>query len=290
MIQPLVSICCLAYNQESFISQAIEGFLMQKTDFPIEIIIHDDASTDNTSIIIRSYEEKYPELIKTIFQEENQYSKSGGNVLTHFILPFARGKYVALCEGDDYWVDPFKLQKQVKFLEANPDYTFSVGRVDELIQKTGEIKRMKERVNPLKNETYTLKDYLKFKFSQTSSFVFRNSEEPFPEWFFRAHALDQSIVIIMTVRGKIKYHKDLFSIYRINESSISFTATYNVYERFLETLINWKDYLGEDYSQLIKFIQLRTLQHVRLSKSNNLLSKIIYHIILGIVNFKIKFL
>jgi glycosyltransferase involved in cell wall biosynthesis len=117
---PLVSICCITYNHESFIRDAIEGFLMQKTEFLIEIVIHDDASTDNTAEIIKEYAEKYPSLFVPIYQYRNQFSQ-GIKPLPNFVFPAARGKYIALCDGDDYWTDPFKLQKQVDFLESNPE-------------------------------------------------------------------------------------------------------------------------------------------------------------------------
>ena len=118
----LVTIDCTTFNQEEYISQAIEGFLIQKTNFPFEIRIHDDASTDNTSNIIREYERKYPNLIYPIYQTENQYSKKNISIWADITFPKAKGKYIAICEGDDYWTDPLKLQKQVDFLEANEDY------------------------------------------------------------------------------------------------------------------------------------------------------------------------
>lgn len=116
---PLVSVCCITYNHEDYIRDAIEGFLMQETDFPFEIIIHDDASTDTTADIIRDYERKYPDIIKPIYQTENQYSK--GEKVTFFTFKAARGKYIALCEGDDYWIDPLKLQKQIAEMEKHPE-------------------------------------------------------------------------------------------------------------------------------------------------------------------------
>jgi len=116
---PLVSICCITYNHEKYISDAIESFLMQETDFPFEIIIHDDASTDATADIVREYEKKYPDVIKPIYQTENQYSK--GKLVTLFTYEAARGKYIALCEGDDYWIDPLKLQKQITEMEKHPE-------------------------------------------------------------------------------------------------------------------------------------------------------------------------
>ena len=123
-MRPWVTVCCTTYNHEAYLRDAIEGFLMQETDFPFEIIIHDDASTDGTAKIILEYEKEYPRLIRTIIQSENQYSKAG-LINPRFVFPEAQGKYLALCEGDDYWTDPGKLQKQVTFLENNPDYVIT---------------------------------------------------------------------------------------------------------------------------------------------------------------------
>ena len=127
MNTPLVSVSTVTYNHAPFIRQCLDGILMQKTTFPIEMLIHDDASTDGTADIIREYEARYPDLIKAIYQTENQYSK-GFPIERQLLFAPSRGKYIALCEGDDYWTDPLKLQKQVDFLEANPDYTICGGR------------------------------------------------------------------------------------------------------------------------------------------------------------------
>lgn len=118
--QPVVSVVCHTFNHRSYIEQALHGFLMQRTNFPFEIILHDDASTDGTANIARLYAEHYPAIIKPILQSENKWSK--GHKPTIFSFPAARGRYIALCEGDDYWVDNQKLQKQVDFLNANPEY------------------------------------------------------------------------------------------------------------------------------------------------------------------------
>lgn len=123
----VVSVHCLTYNHEKFIAEAIESFLMQKTNFKFEILIHDDASTDRTPEIIKEYELKYPGLIKPIFQTENQYSKRKSfNTLNLNNLIRAKGKYIAVCEGDDYWIDPYKLQKQVDMMEKNPNCSLCV--------------------------------------------------------------------------------------------------------------------------------------------------------------------
>lgn len=118
----IVTIRCLVYNHEPYIRQCLEGFVMQKTNFPFEAIVHDDASTDGSASIIKEYAEKYPDIIRPIYETENQYSKHDGS-LRRIMDSHTRGKYIAYCEGDDYWTDPLKLQKQVDFLEGHPEYT-----------------------------------------------------------------------------------------------------------------------------------------------------------------------
>ena len=135
---PLVSVRCLTYNHEPYIAQALDGFLMQVTDFPFEVIVHDDASTDKTAEIIKEYEAKYPKIIKAIYETENQYSKHDGS-LRRIMDAACKGKYIAMCEGDDYWIDPLKLQKQVDFLDNNPEYSMCYCRFKTLNQATGEI-------------------------------------------------------------------------------------------------------------------------------------------------------
>ena len=122
-MEPLVSICCITYNHAPYIKECIEGFLMQKTTFPIEILIHDDCSTDGTTEIIKDYEKQYPDLIFPLYEEENQYQKGKASEIDFYNYKRARGKYIAYCEGDDYWTDPLKLQKQVDFMEANQEYS-----------------------------------------------------------------------------------------------------------------------------------------------------------------------
>ncbi|EON93917.1 glycosyl transferase family protein [Marinobacter lipolyticus SM19] len=116
---PLVSIVCHTYNHKEFVENALNGFLMQETTFPFEIIIHDDASIDGTQEIIKQYQERYPSIIKPIFQEANIFRI--GHRPTMYSFPAANGKYIAFCEGDDYWIDRYKVQKQTAFLEDNLD-------------------------------------------------------------------------------------------------------------------------------------------------------------------------
>jgi len=120
--KPLVSICCLAFNHASYIEQCLDGFLAQKTNFDFEIVIHDDASTDGTAAIIETYSRKYPHIFKPLLQHTNQYAIGAKTMNAQFNFPRCEGKYIATCEGDDYWIDEHKLQKQVDFLEQNPQY------------------------------------------------------------------------------------------------------------------------------------------------------------------------
>lgn len=138
----MVSVKCMTYNHGKFIRQALEGIVTQKTNFKFEVIVHDDASTDGTAEIVKEYAEKYPDLIKATLQKENQYSKRI-NISMTYMYPAMKGKYVAVCEGDDYWTDTNKLQKQVDYMEAHPKCTLCIHNADIVDvngKKTGEIK------------------------------------------------------------------------------------------------------------------------------------------------------
>ena len=123
--KPLVVISCITYNHEPFLRDALEGFVMQQTDFPYVAIVHDDASTDGTANVLREYAERYPDIILPIYEEENLFSKRNGSLRRVMTAACAvtGAKYIALCEGDDYWTFPHKLQRQVDFLEAHSDYS-----------------------------------------------------------------------------------------------------------------------------------------------------------------------
>lgn len=128
--RPLVAIHCMVYNHAPFLRECFEGFVMQQTTFPFVAIVHDDASTDNSADIIREYETKYPHIFKPIYQTENQHSRPGVSVvsLINEAIKKIGAKYIAMCEGDDYWTDPLKLQRQIDFLEGNPQYSFCCHR------------------------------------------------------------------------------------------------------------------------------------------------------------------
>jgi glycosyltransferase involved in cell wall biosynthesis len=166
-----VSICCATYNQVNILSSAIESFLMQRTTFPFEILIHDDASTDGTQELIKSYISKYPNLIRGIFQKENQFSKSGAYPYGEFLYPAAKGKYIAECDGDDYWTDPLKIQKQYDFMEVHPECSLCYH--DYLIRSGN--KYSSGRVPPLKYTRLEFINYPSHPYDiQTSTKFWRN--------------------------------------------------------------------------------------------------------------------
>ncbi len=210
-IEPLVSISCITYNHENYIAEAIEGFLMQETGFPFEILIHDDCSTDNTANIIREYEKKYPNIIKPIYQEENQYSKEVRIGLT-FNFPRARGEYIALCEGDDYWTDPLKLQKQVGFMEDNSDYALCYTGATVVDNNGNVLNPNKQHGDSSQNELIAGMGH-----AITGSAMFRKFDvNVFPGDF----VINGDILLwhYLGFRGKCKYLEDIQnSVYRIHD-------------------------------------------------------------------------
>ncbi len=154
MDELMVSVIILTYNHEKYIAQAIESVLSQKADFRFEILISDDASADGTADIVREYGERYPDIIRTFIREKNLGPTRNG----YETLVQARGKYLASCEGDDYWTDPQKLQKQVDFLEANPEFA-GVATEMEIVDENGS--RLKNQklswISPKRH--YTLADF-----------------------------------------------------------------------------------------------------------------------------------
>ena len=214
---PIVSVCCITYNQENYIKDAVEGFLIQNIDFPIEIIIHDDASTDRTAEIIRQYEKGNPNLIRGIFQEENQFSKGIVNVLKH-IYGEARGKYIALCEGDDYWTDPLKLQKQVDFMEAHPECSMCCHRVLYKYQNHEE----KNHLFPdLEGDHIFQKEEMYRKYiSATCSLMFRRIKiKEFIQYLDGFFIGDVPLRMFYLQLGDMGYLDDVMAVYRKHDES-----------------------------------------------------------------------
>lgn len=226
----LVSISCITFNHEPYIRQCLEGFLMQKTNFKFEVLIHDDASTDGTEEIIREYEAKYPDIIKPLYEKENQWNlgRRGSSV---FNYPRAQGKYIALCEGDDYWIDPYKLQKQVDFLENNPEYVLSNTEVNVLYEESGLIINNFNLVKNIHNYTGSvlIQDILKSNyFIKTGTVVFRSYllSDYFNSKYYltakdRLMMGDTPMWAFMSLKGLFHYLDSPTAVYRRHKGSVS---------------------------------------------------------------------
>lgn len=230
-----VSVSCITYNHEKYIEQAIQSFLMQKTDFKYEILIHDDASTDSTADIIKKYQQEYPDIIKPVLQSENQYSRGVKHISYTYNFNRAKGKYIALCEGDDYWTDKYKLQKQVDYMESDSECTLcthSVKRVStESVNDIGLIRPSKV------NRELDIREFILGggMFIGTNSILFpKKIIDNLPTWFFDAHAGDYPLQIFLANHGKAYYMDETMSAYRVNVQGSWTNRVYFSYEQRIE--------------------------------------------------------
>ena len=208
----MVSVCCLAYNHEKYIRDCLEGFAQQQTNFDFEVWVHDDASTDRTPEIIREYCEKYPEIFHAILQEENQYSK-GKNIVNTFLVPNFSGKYYALCEGDDYWCDSTKLQKQVDFLEAHPECPACVHNSKNINCKNGNEWLFNTSTEAGYLDIRKIMDHGGAEF-HTSSLCFRQEYHNIPEALCIKGIGDYPRAIHLALLGDIFYFPEVMSVHR----------------------------------------------------------------------------
>lgn len=168
---PLLTIICMTYNHEAYVRECLDSFLRQETSFPVEILVHDDASTDRTQDVIREYEARHPRLFRTILQTQNQRSKVGP--LLPILVSAARGEYFAFCEGDDYWSYPDKLQSQVDFLMKNPDFVMISHRSIKITQDGIELPDQGSSQRGIGSLTYSENDVIKGTFDHPNSWVAR---------------------------------------------------------------------------------------------------------------------
>ncbi len=247
---PLVSINCVTYNHVNFIRDALEGFVMQQTTFPFEILVHDDASTDGTAEIIREYESRYPHLVLPIYQQENQYSKRVP-ITAHIQFPRARGKFVASCEGDDYWTDPYKLQKQVDFLEAHP--ACSMCFHDVMVRHEDQQSESPGFCSPDQKEISTLEDLLTKNFIPTASVMLRlGAFKGLPEWYLE-QPMDWPFFVLFAQHGDIGYINEVMGVYRLHGGGVwwwqnslaKIKVTFPMYAHFYR-------HLGAAYEDVIR--------------------------------------
>lgn len=230
-MQPIVSISCVTYNHAPFIKTCLDGFLMQQTSFAFEVVIHDDASTDGTREIIEEYTSKYPDVFFPMYQKENQYSQGIRGMMARFNFPRCRGKYIALCEGDDYWIDPLKLQKQVDFLEANSEYVVCYHDCNIVDENDRQVSLS------ILNQSYK-KDYEKFEMAKgawmpTLTRCFRNVVKIFPEEMFKITCGDLFITSLLSKYGKAKYIDICAASYRKHSNGVWNSKDYYSQEKIM---------------------------------------------------------
>jgi|InofroStandDraft_1065614.scaffolds.fasta_scaffold13007_4 glycosyltransferase involved in cell wall biosynthesis len=240
MDEILVSVYCLSYNHEKYIKNALEGFVNQKTSFRYEVFVHDDASTDRTREIIEEYANRYPDIIRPLFQTENQYSR-GIRISSTYIFPRMKGKYIAVCEGDDYWCSVDKLQKQVDVLEANPDISACVHQTLELNCKTGD----KRNMCPYSvSQDVNIEDVI-----QGGGVVFHLSSLMYRRQYLLGQPAfcssikdvgDYPLAIYLALKGRIYYINETMSVYRVFSSDFSWTSVNFKENDKLRWLENWK--------------------------------------------------
>jgi len=251
--EPLVSIRTSTYNHEKYIRQCIEGILMQKTDFPFEYIIGEDCSTDGTMAIVREYAQKYPDVIRVVTDDVNVGMRANGLRC----IERCRGKYMAICEGDDWWTDPHKLQKQVDFLESHPDYLMCTTSYSSFRMKDGQVK---EGVKDGQGRDITLRSLMKKNRIGTLTVMYRKDilsrfEEEVRPVMPDFRMGDITLWLYMAHNGKIHELPCTTSMYRILENSAShsddFTKQYEFYVEASRLRLWMNNYLGTHYSMMI---------------------------------------
>lgn len=259
METPLVSISLVAYNAEAYIKDAIEGCLMQQTSFPYEIIIHDDASKDQTPQIIREYANNYPDKILPIIQTVNQFSQ-GHEINAKIIIPKARGKYIAFLEADDYWIDPLKLEKQVDFMEKHPEISMCFTATKE-IESSGSnkvtIKRYRDHDSVCSTEDVI---FMGGRLVDMGSAVVRKSiYENVPYWYHYSQIWDNTVPLLALTHGKIQYLNEVTAVYRYNvpgswtqKNVKNYMGRTKSISRTLALLDGFNEDIGYQYDKLIK--------------------------------------
>lgn len=253
-----VSIVCNTYNHEAYIVEALESFINQITNFDYEILVHDDASTDHTADIIRNYAEKYPNLIKPIYQIENQYSQRNTAVI-EIQYARAKGKYIAICEGDDYWCDNLKLQKQYDIMETHSEIDMCTHRARYYNSLTDKV--IKEFPNIDCEKILCPEEVIMGDggFLATNSLFFRREmikeNPPFKNFW----DIDYTLQIQGSLRGGIYYLPEVMSVYRFMTNGSWSATTYRnveIYDAVLEKKQKMLDILNDDtegiYSKIIE--------------------------------------
>ncbi len=266
----MVSVFCLTYKQEKYIRDALDSFLMQKVDFNVEIVIHDDASTDSTQKILKEYQTKYPNVIRVVFEKENQYSRVGDTIeIERIHIKNTKGKYIASCEGDDYWLDPYKLLLQVNSLEENPNCVFSTHRV-QILDLRDENNNSILPISKLSNGVIKQHDFIDMVNNdypfQTSCYFMRKEVyerflDEYPLYAQMMPTSDEAVMYYMGNSGDVYFIDRIMSCWRkFTENSWNVTNVVNAdskkqnerRRKFAESIVEYYRYSGEKYNSCIE--------------------------------------
>ena len=216
MEKPILTVYCLTYNHGNYIKKTLEGFVKQKTDYKFKVVVHDDASTDNTAQIIKEYADKFPDIISPIFQTENQYSK-GVKIVNEFIIPRLEGKYIAICEGDDYWCDENKIQIQIDYMENNADCALCVHNTEYINEDGTGTGRLFNKFN--EERDFTTDEIIRASDGgafHLSSFLYRVEDRlSYPSKFYIRGVGDYPMGVYLSTKGRVHYINKVMSMYRV---------------------------------------------------------------------------
>lgn len=254
----LVSINCITYNHEKYIAKALESFLMQKTNFDFEIIVSDDFSTDNTVEIVKRFQKKFPNKIRLIQGEKNIGARKNGMRAHNNSL----GKYVAICEGDDYWTDCNKLQKQIDYMEKNTDCSMIFHNSEKIDDKTKKSVGFMIDSN-LESKKIFIKDFFELKFIPTASIIYKKElKDNMPKWYMEAVTGDFPFILILIANSYAYYMNDTMSVYRVGNSqsmmekwkikSNNLDFQINHAQGYLDILKNFNKFSDFKYDFIIK--------------------------------------
>ena len=229
---------------------------MQQTSFPFEVVIHDDASTDGSAAIIREYATRYPNIFVPIYQTENQYSQ-GKKVSSTYVFPRARGKYIALCEGDDYWTDPLKLQKQVDFLEANPEYSMCFHSANVFCQSSGQYNDLFAYVQ---DREYEGVEFIKKWTVPTASVCFRRNvidSELYQTVRKNPYFVYGDLILFLSCAslGRIRGLSSMMSVYRrLDNGAVLSAKSPEMEVRLCRQVLAYAECFGEKYTKVCRDI------------------------------------
>ncbi|MGD9859927.1 MAG: glycosyltransferase [Marinobacterium sp.] len=250
--QPKISICCITYNHELYIEDALKGFLIQKTNVPFEILIHDDASVDKTPSIIKSYKDKYPRIIKTFFKKENVWSKGKRFIIVRYLVPHAKGKYLAFCEGDDFWIDSFKLDKQYEVMQATPSLSMCAHSVHIMNEK--EVAKKQNRYSKLPGR-FDLNNVLVGHGVPTLSIFCKNEFSEFLKFFDKKITSgDKAIILFLLKSGDGSFIGNEMGFYRTHSEGVTRkdrTVDEDI-ENFLNLISCGAKFLNKDQLEILK--------------------------------------